>query len=108
MTRLLVFGEDEKSLNTALDIVDRSAGCSGLRAYFDKTQVLQFGAKRGCGESYKLASTCIASRLKPSLDILINEDQTGFLSGRFIGENIRTVYDVMYCCEKNRLPGMLL
>ena len=36
----LVFGDDEKSLNTALDIVDRFAGCSGLRANFHKTQVL--------------------------------------------------------------------
>ena len=26
----LIFGDDEKSLNTALDIVDRYAGCSGL------------------------------------------------------------------------------
>ena len=46
----LIFGDDEKSLNTALDIVDRFACCSGLRANFDKTQVLWFGAKRGCGE----------------------------------------------------------
>ena len=52
--------------------------------------------------SYKLVSACIANRLKLCLDILINEDQTGFLSERFIGENIRTVYDVMYCCEKKK------
>ena len=53
--------------------------------------------------SNKLASVCVANRLKPFLDILINEDQTGFLSGQFIGENIRTVYNVMYCCEKKML-----
>ena len=49
----LIFGEDEVSLNTALDIVDKFAGCSGLRANFDKTQVLWFGAKRGCGEELR-------------------------------------------------------
>ena len=27
-----IFGDDERSLNTALDIVDRFACCSGLRA----------------------------------------------------------------------------
>ena len=38
MTQLLFL--DEVSLNTALDIVDKFAGCSGLRANFDKTQIL--------------------------------------------------------------------
>lgn len=58
--------------------------------------------------SYKLASACIANRIKPYLYTLINEDQTGFLSGRFIGENIRTIYDVMFYCEKENIPGILL
>lgn len=44
---------------------------------------------------YKLASGCIAERLKKVLDKLISSDQTGFLKGRFIGENIRLVYDLM-------------
>ena len=48
-----IFADGEKSLNTALDIVDRYAGCSGLRANSDKTQVLWFGAKRGCGEELR-------------------------------------------------------
>ena len=33
----LILGDDEKSLNTALHIIDYFAGCSGLRANFDKT-----------------------------------------------------------------------
>ena len=41
---------DDKSLNMALNITVYFVGCSGLRANFDKTQVLWFGAKRGCGE----------------------------------------------------------
>ena len=48
-----ILGDDEKSLNMALHIIDYFAGCSGLRANFDKTQVLWFGAKRGCGEELK-------------------------------------------------------
>ena len=46
----LIFGDDEKFLNTALKVIDNFADCSGLRANFDKTQALWFGAKRGCGE----------------------------------------------------------
>lgn len=58
--------------------------------------------------SYKLASACIAERLKTVLPKLINDDQTGFISGRFIGENIRLLYDIMNYTEKQEIPGMLL
>lgn len=37
---------------------------------------------------YKVASGCIANRIKSLLDKLINKDQTGLIKGRFIGENI--------------------
>ena len=38
---------------------------------------------------YKIASGAIANRLKTVLVILIDKDQTGFIKGRFIGENTR-------------------
>ena len=40
----LILGDDEKSINMALHIIDYFAGCSDLRANFDKTHVLWFGA----------------------------------------------------------------
>jgi hypothetical protein len=58
--------------------------------------------------SYKIASSCIANRLKTVLHKIISEDQTGFLSGRFMGENIRLLYDIMFYTEKYNKPGMLL
>ena len=58
--------------------------------------------------SYKIASACIANRLKTVLPSLINNDQTGFLSGRYIGENIRTLYDLMAHTEKHNIPALLL
>lgn len=57
---------------------------------------------------FKIASGCIANRLKPFLNKLIHTDQTGFISGRFIGENIRLVYDLMQYTEENNIPGLLL
>ena len=39
---------------------------------------------------------------------IINDDQTGFISGRYIGENIRISYDILYYTDKHKLPGMLL
>ena len=38
-----------------------------------------------------LATKAVANRLKTHLHKLINNDQTGFLRGRFIGENIRLI-----------------
>ena len=58
--------------------------------------------------SYKLASACIANRLKLVLPSLFKEEQTGFLAGRFIAENIRLLYDIMFFTEKLDLPGLLL
>lgn len=57
---------------------------------------------------YKAASSCIAERFKKVLPTLISLDQTGFLSNRYIGDNIRLLYDVMSYCERHDIPGMLL
>ena len=58
--------------------------------------------------TYKLASACIANRLKKVLPSLIHKDQTGFIAGRYIGENIRTLYDLLQYTEKHKVPGLLL
>ena len=43
---------------------------------------------------YKIGSGVIAKRFKTVLDKLIDFDQTGFISGRYIGENLRLIYDI--------------
>ena len=58
--------------------------------------------------SYKILSSCIANRIKLVLPYLIHEDQKGFLSGRYIGENTRITYDVLHAAKTNNIPGMLL
>ena len=57
---------------------------------------------------YKIGTSCIASRLKKILQFLINESQKGFMSGRFIRENIRILYDILLYTDIHDLPGLLL
>ena len=46
---------------------------------------------------YKIASKCIA-----------NNDQTDFLKGRFIGENIRLTDSIIHQANTKQIPGLLL
>ena len=57
---------------------------------------------------YKFFSSMVACRLKTTLPGIINEDQTGFISGRFIGENTRMVYDTIDHCNTYNKQGLLL
>jgi hypothetical protein len=57
---------------------------------------------------YKIGSGVIANRLKLYMNKLISNDQTGFIKGRYIGENTRLIYDIMHYTEENQIPGLLL
>ena len=57
---------------------------------------------------YKIISGCISHRIKSTLDYLISDTQTGFLKGRYIGENTRFIYDLMSFTEQKNIPGLLV
>ena len=57
---------------------------------------------------YKIASSCIAARLKMVLPKLISEESKGFLKGRHIREIIRLLYDTLLYNNKHQVPGLLL
>lgn len=44
---------------------------------------------------YKILTKAMSLRLQPVLGEIIHPDQTGFLPGRYIGENLRTIQDVI-------------
>ena len=51
---------------------------------------------------------CIALRLKKVLTHIINHDQKGFMTGRYIGDNIRTLLDIIDIVEDENLSGVIL
>ena len=58
--------------------------------------------------SYKIGSGCIASRIKKVLPSIIDLDQTGFMSDRFTGDNIRLIYDTLNFSKIHKQRGLLL
>ena len=57
---------------------------------------------------YKLIAKCLASRIVQVIDKLIACDQTGYIKGRYIGENIRTVQDMISYLKFKNESGILL
>ena len=53
-------------------------------------------------------SLAIANMLKTVLKTIISKMQTGFLSGRFIGENARLIYDILHITEGKQILGLLM
>ena len=57
---------------------------------------------------YKILAKIIATRLKDTLLHLIDNDQTGFLEKRFIGQNIASLIEVIDYCETNDIAAVLI
>ena len=57
---------------------------------------------------YKIASASIANHIKPYLDFSIDNTQSGFVHGRYIGESSRLIYDIMQITEARAIPGLLV
>lgn len=49
--------------------------------------------------TYKLVSACIAEKRKSAHPNLIDEDQIGYIAGRYIGENIYLFYNIINYAE---------
>ena len=56
---------------------------------------------------YKIASKAIANRIKTVLPKIISESQTGFMKGRYIGENKRLLEEILDHVEDSNNPCLL-
>ena len=57
---------------------------------------------------YKILAKCLANRIKKKIDTLINTDQTGFIKGRFIGENINKLLSIIEYCDSHEIEAMII
>ncbi len=57
---------------------------------------------------YKIVAKLLATRLQKVLFKLISPDQSGYLKGRYIGNNIRNIYDIIDFTEQMQTHGMIV
>lgn len=55
---------------------------------------------------YKILSKALAKRMEQYLPKLIHSDQTGFVNGRYIGQNIRLLSDIMDFLDSKKCQGI--
>jgi hypothetical protein len=56
---------------------------------------------------YKILTKVMAVRLKTVLPSVIHPDQVAYLKGRYIGQNIRTIIDIMDFTKRNDIQGII-
>ena len=59
-------------------------------------------------QDYKILAKLVTERIKIALPYLIDQDQTGFLKGRYIGQNIVTILDIIHHTEVQEIPALLI
>ena len=55
---------------------------------------------------YKIVTKALALRLEKVLPTIISANQTGYVKGRYIGESIRIITDMMSFTKKKNIPGL--
>ena len=57
---------------------------------------------------YKIMAKALATRIQKVISSVINSDQVGYIKGRYIGDNIRTILDILEITKKEVDPGLLV
>ena len=57
---------------------------------------------------YKIATKVLARRLERVLPFIINPDQTWYIKGRYIGENIRLISDLIDDTKQKNISGIAI
>ena len=59
-------------------------------------------------QDYKLITKALATRIKTHLTSIISTDQSGFIKGRYIGENIVNILLLMDYCDQYKCDGLFV
>ena len=59
-------------------------------------------------QDFKILAKLVAERIKTALPYLIDQDQTEILEGRYIGQNIVNILDIIHHTEVQEIPALLI
>ena len=59
-------------------------------------------------QDYKILAKLMAERIKLVLPYLIDQDQTGLLKGRYIEQNIVTIFDIIHHTDVENIPAVMI
>ena len=101
-----VIGND--IINTVLNVLNSNASVVPLNqtniALIPKTnsptKMTEFRPISLCNVSYKIISKVLANRLKPILSTIISENQSAFVPGRLITDNVLVAFEIMHYLKK--------
>ena len=57
---------------------------------------------------YKILTKALALRLQKVIPSLISYDQVGYIKNRYIGENVRIIFDLIKYCDLNEIEAFLI
>jgi hypothetical protein len=57
---------------------------------------------------YKILAHVLANRLHNVIETIISPEQTSYIKGRYIGENVRLLMDIMEYVKSKNIPGVVL
>ena len=57
---------------------------------------------------YKIFAKVLANRIQKGISSLVNDDQVGYIKGRYIGDNIRTMLDILEITKNEIDPGLMI
>ncbi len=91
-----------------LSVTQKTAVLTLIHKKGDRTNLGNWRPISLLNSDYKLAAHVLANRLHRVLNSIIHTDQTGYIKGRFIGNNIRLINDIIDSAETNQTGGSIL
>ena len=94
--------------NGQMTFSQTTAVISLLHKKGDETSLKNYRPISLTNTDYKIIVFIFAKRLQRVVGNIINEHQSAYIKGRYIGENARIIVDILDHCEENNSDGILL
>ena len=102
------FATHQRISNYLLVITQRRGMITYSRKGKDSTKIKNWRPVALLNTDYKILTKSLSRRLEKYIANVINPDQSGFVSGRYIGESIRFVEDIIEKFDREDNEGIIL